>query len=243
MDTSAHLKRTIIKENIYSNSLGVTQQVRIYLPPGFNELISYPILYCQDGQDIFMYGRIATISNYLILEEDLQPFIIVGVDVDKKNRTNLYSPTGSLNDAYNKFFVSELVPYIEDKYVARQSGISRILIGDSLGATVSLHIALDYPDVFQHVISLSGAYFEPSQKRVSQETNLNWLHIWMLVGLQETSTQTDIGEFNFLHLNQEMNKVLLARNARVNYLEEEGKHIWGFWQKYIATGISYFLKS
>ncbi len=92
---SDYLKRTIVKETVPSRYLPEGQrELRIFLPPGYNEILSYPVVYCQDGEDFFNFGRIATQANKLILEEDMEPFIIVGVDVDKQKRTAEYAPDG-----------------------------------------------------------------------------------------------------------------------------------------------------
>lgn len=242
MSSSEYIKRTIIKEKIQSTFLEEYRNIRIYLPPGFNDLISYPILYTQDGQDTFFFGRITSIANYLILEEGLEPFIIVGVDVVKGKRTSEYSPAGRFNQQYKKFFAEELIPFVESKYEIRRDGIKRLLIGDSLGGTVSLDLCLDYPQLFQHLISLSGAYFETSLARIQLLNDLSWLNLWMIVGLQETEVKTDRGTFNFLDWNREAKEALEQRNVNLRYIEREGVHTWGFWQKVLPEAISHFLK-
>src|SRR5690606_16451863 len=132
-----------------------SRSLRVYLPPGYNEVLSYPVVYCQDGEDFFNFGRIATSAQQLILDEGIEPFIIVGVDVDKKVRTEEYAPDGSLHQAYVDFFAHELVPYIEDHYAVRTTPQERILAGDSLGGTVSLHIAFEPPEIITRIISMS----------------------------------------------------------------------------------------
>ncbi|EGL82642.1 esterase [Caldalkalibacillus thermarum TA2.A1] len=243
MSDKNYLKRTVIKESISSRYLDEERSVRIFLPPGYNELISYPIVYTQDGQDAFMYGRIATIANYLILEKGMEPIIIVGVDVDKKKRSSEYSPLGSRNEAYKRFFVEELCPFIESRYPLRQNGMNRILLGDSLGATVCLHMALDHPDWFQYVISLSGAFLNPTLAELSRASDLGWLNIWMLIGTEETEVETHAGTFNFLDWNRRAKSVLEQKGANLTYLEKKGKHIWGFWQKHLPDALMHYFGS
>ncbi|GJM69340.1 hypothetical protein HMSSN036_15560 [Paenibacillus macerans] len=110
MTDSRYLKRTIIKEEIDSKYLGEKRYLRIYLPPGYNEILSYPVVYCQDGEEFFNFGRIATHANQLILDEGIDPFIIVGVEVDTKVRTEEYAPFGNRFDAYTRCFTEELFP-------------------------------------------------------------------------------------------------------------------------------------
>jgi enterochelin esterase-like enzyme len=87
MNDSVFLKRTIVKETLWSKHLQEERKLRIYLPPGYNEVLSYPVVYCQDGEEFFNFGRIATLAGRLIIEEDVEPFIIVGVEVDVAVRT------------------------------------------------------------------------------------------------------------------------------------------------------------
>ncbi|MBN3527446.1 alpha/beta hydrolase [Paenibacillus apiarius] len=241
MSDSSILKRTIVKHDIPSNHLGGNRRVRVYLPPGYQEILSYPVVYCQDGEDFFNFGRIATHANKLIIEDDMEPFIIVGVEVDKKVRTFEYSPDGERFESYTRAFAEEIVPAIEQLYPVRTDWTEVILAGDSLGGTVSLHLALKYPEKFRQVISLSGAYYPYSLELMALEQELSWLHLFMIVGLQETAYTTDTGTYDFVDLNRKAKQTLEARGAHIQYAEHEGQHLWGFWQKHIPDALRFFL--
>ncbi|WP_274650686.1 alpha/beta hydrolase [Paenibacillus humicola] len=244
MTDARFLKRTIVKETVDSAYLPEGRRnLRVYLPPGYNELLSYPAVYCQDGEDFFNFGRVATIAGRLILDEGLEPCIIVGVDVDKKVRTAEYSPDGERHRPYAAFFGEELVPFIEAKYPVRRDPSERVLAGDSLGGTVSLHLALAFPHLFRRVISLSGAYYPESQRIAKQAGPLDWLSVYMIVGLQETAFETDRGVFDFVAMNRSMNEILTSNGAGVRYGEHDGRHVWGFWQQYIPDALKAFLRT
>jgi enterochelin esterase-like enzyme len=230
MDDSLYYKRTIVKERLASAFLGEERSLRVFLPPGYNELVSYPVIYCQDGEDFFNFGRIVTTMNRLIYDEGVEPAIIVGVDVDKAVRTSEYAPEGSRFSAYCRFFAEELIPFLENKYPIRREPANRLLAGDSLGGTVSLHLALDYPSLFRKVISLSGAFLQTTQDRIAIETDLSDLRVDMVIGLEETEVSTGRGSFDFLEANRTAKKLLVSRSCQVHYEEKPGKHLWGFWQ-------------
>jgi enterochelin esterase-like enzyme len=98
-----YYQRTIEKSYVPSTHLAEGgREVRVFLPPGYQELISYPVIYCQDGEQFFNFGRIATQATKLILDEAMEPMIIVGIDVDVKYRTEEYSPEG---DRFRALFV------------------------------------------------------------------------------------------------------------------------------------------
>jgi enterochelin esterase-like enzyme len=240
MDDTRYTKRTIMKEEVASALLSETRNVKIYLPPGYNELLTYPVLYCQDGEDFFNFGRTATHMTKLILDEGLEPALIVGVDVDKRLRNEDYSPDGSRFGAYCRFFAEELVPYVEARYPARRDRSARVIAGDSLGGTVSLHIALDYPHLFNRVLSLSGAFLASTRDRIAAESDLSWLQLYMLIGLQETAVETSRGTFDFLEENRRTRELLEARETDLFYEEKEGKHTWGFWQKELPACLKLF---
>lgn len=235
---SDYTKRTIVKEEVPSHHLQGTRSVKVYLPPGYNELVSYPVVYCQDGSDFFTMGRIATIATELILSEGMEPFLIVGVSVERSKRTSEYSAVGERNDAYKRFFADELIPYIESRYPVQNR--RRVLAGDSLGGTVSLHLALDYPELFPDVLALSGAFLQPTLDALSLESDLSWLNLWMIVGLDETSVETHMGDIDFVYWNRRAKDAFEQKNARLHYCEKPGVHTWGFWQKELPDGLRHF---
>lgn len=243
MSESVFLKRTIVKQTIWSNYLQENRKLRIYLPPGYNEILSYPVIYCQDGEEFFNFGRIATLAGQLILEEDIEPFIIVGVEVDVAVRTQEYAPFGNRFNQYLSCFAEEIIPYIEHSYPVRRTPNERIIAGDSLGGSVSLHLAISYPALFNRVLSLSGAFYPESRDILAAEKDLSWLNINMVVGLQETEYSTDTGIYNFVEMNRLTKELLEQRGATVSYREKDGKHLWGFWQKELPESLLYFLNT
>lgn len=243
MSDSVFLKRTIVKETIWSEHLQEERKLRIYLPPSYNEVLSYPVIYCQDGEEFFNFGRIATLAGRLIIEEDVEPFIIVGVEVNVAVRTQEYAPFGNRFNKYLACFSEEIIPFIENNYPVRRTPDERILAGDSLGGSVSLHLALAYPELFTRIISLSGAFYPESRELIAKEDDLSWLNINMVVGLQERDYQTDTGTYDFVQMNRDTKDLLESRGATVSYREKDGRHLWGFWQKELPESLLYFLNT
>ncbi|MFC0212519.1 alpha/beta hydrolase [Paenibacillus chartarius] len=243
MDTSRYYQRTVVKETLYSNRLQEERQLRIYLPPGYNEVLSYPVLYCQDGEQFFNFGRLATSLTAGILDDGLEPAIAVGVDVDTATRTAEYAPEGERHDAYLRFFAEELLPFVEERYPVRRTAGERIAAGDSLGGTVSLHLALAYPHLFGNVLSLSGAFFERTRLQLEEAGDLSQLRIHMLVGLDETEVKTERGTFDFVEANRLTREILLRAGANLTYEEKPGKHLWGFWQQELPAILRLFLQA
>ena len=200
-----------------------------------------PVVYGQDGEDLFNFGRIATLANKLIIDGDLEPFIIVGVDVDKKVRTSEYSPDGARHEDYIRFFAEETAS-LRGGALSRSAGSGRKAADRRFsGGTVSLHLALRYPKLWNRVFSLSGAFYEASQEIAQREEDLSTLKLYQYVGLQETDFETDTGVRDFVALNRDMHKILENKGAQIVYFEKDGKHQWGSWQREIPDGLKHFL--
>ncbi len=236
------IRRTVVKHAVRSAHLpeGV-RHTRVFLPPGYQETVSYPAVYCQDGEEFFNFGRIATIAQKLILEDDWEPFVVVGVDVDLKHRTSEYKVGGARYESYIRFFAEELLPDIEKHFSVRRAADGRVLAGDSLGASVSLSLALSYPDLFHRILSLSGAYYDVFQEQLADYVNLKWLNVWMIVGLQETAFRNDQGVFDIVAMNRRMKQLLEAGGANLIYIEKDGDHKWGFWQQELPGALAAFV--
>ncbi|MCI3923879.1 alpha/beta hydrolase-fold protein [Paenibacillus sp. TRM 82003] len=243
MSSNDYSKRTVLKETLFSEALGKERTLRIFLPPGYNELVTHRVVYCQDGEECFNFGRIATHATKLILDEGVEPFLVVGVDVDLPNRTDEYAPEGSRHEAYSTFFLSEMLPYVESKYPVRSEPGDRILVGDSLGGTVSFHLSLQVPHLIQKVVALSGAFLESSRTAAEGYGDLSWMKLYQLIGTDEVEVSTGRGTFDFLSANREMRAQLEAQGVELHYVEKPGKHLWGFWQNELPDALRWALEA
>lgn len=147
--------------------------IAIYLPPGYDNdrSLSYPVLYMQDGQNLFdpnlsfIHGqdwRLDETAQSLILRGSIEPLIIVGVDHAGVSRADEFTPTrdqrrgeGGRADAYGRMLASELKPWIDRHYRTRPGPDDTGLGGSSLGGLVSLHLGLTLPDVFGRLAVMS----------------------------------------------------------------------------------------
>lgn len=243
MQNANKTRRTIVKEQLMSDELGEIRNLRVSLPPGYSENTAYPAVFCQDGEQFFNFGRIVTFANQMILDGQAEPFLIIGVDVHPKLRTADYSPDGDRFEAYCRFFTEEMFPFIRQKYTRHDDPQRYVVAGDSLGGTVALHLAIEHPALFGNALLLSGALFESTRRRLSEQTTLNPLKIYMLVGTEETAVVTDRGEFNFLEENRKTWKLLEEKQATLHYEEQKGGHIWGFWQQHLPRALQLFFGS
>src|SRR5688572_33073724 len=119
--------------NFPSKILGNRRDVLVYLPPGYRRSPKrhYPVLYLQDGQNVFdaatsfagvEWGADET-AHRLIAAKLIEPIIIVAVANTGVDRIHEYAPTPARIDAskrikskgrlrsYGRFLVEELKPF------------------------------------------------------------------------------------------------------------------------------------
>jgi hypothetical protein len=109
-----------------SKILGNTREVTIYLPAGYDDRDDrrYPVLYMQDGQNLFdaerayipgQHWKLKEAADHAIGERTAAPIIIVGVDHAGTGRLDEYTPVkdekhngGGRADDYARMLVEEL---------------------------------------------------------------------------------------------------------------------------------------
>jgi enterochelin esterase-like enzyme len=223
---------TIKEHTIKSNELEEEILLLIYLPANFSPLYKYSLLIAQDGRDYFQLGRIGRLADEYLFGREIENLIIVGIPYKSvEDRRRKYHPDGEQNQAYIRFLAHELVPFLDKEYSTYHMGSTRALIGDSLGATVSLMTALQYPHTFGKVI-LQSPYVNDQVLEMAEgfkETAL--LDIYHVVGTRETEVHTTNGKTeDFLKPNRKLSSILSSRSAAYFYEEFDGGHTWSHWQ-------------
>jgi predicted alpha/beta superfamily hydrolase len=145
---------------VYSPELGNRRDLYVYLPPGYDEgAARYPVLYLQDGQNLFDdalsfagawgVGEAADAAARLGYEA-----IIVGIANVGSVRIDEYSPFidprlgGGKGERYLSFLVRTVKAMI-DRDFRTLSGRDHTLIGGaSMGGLLALYAFFRYPDIY-----------------------------------------------------------------------------------------------
>jgi predicted alpha/beta superfamily hydrolase len=189
-----------------SQFLKRARDVIVYLPPGYEieRDRRYPVLYLQDGQNLFdgatafifgQHWRVGETANALINEGAVEPLIIVGVYNAGEKRIDEYTPTkdrrsqiGGKADLYGRFLVEELKPFVDERYRTLTASEDTGLGGSSLGGLVSLHLGIKYPHVFGKLAVLSPSIWWDRRVILGKVRTLDTkpaLRIWIDVGTEE----------------------------------------------------------
>jgi predicted alpha/beta superfamily hydrolase len=143
---------------------GRSHAVRVYTPPGYSEnsLRRYPVLYMQDGKNLFFpeeaFGgqewRVDETMDRLDQMNSLRKVIVVGVA--PSDRMIDYTSPGY--EAYATFLTETIKPAIDAQYRTRPGPEHTVVSGSSLGGVVSLYLAWRHSSVFGSAMCLSSTF-------------------------------------------------------------------------------------
>lgn len=214
--------------DFHSATLGTARRVSIYLPPGYDESTTrYPVLYLQDGQNLFDPARafvpgqdwgLDETAERLIHAGAIAPLILVGIDHAAADRLDEYTPScdprrrvGGRLGAYRTFLVEELKPWIDARYRTRPEAVSTGLAGSSLGGLATLEIGFTRPDLFGRLAALSPSLWWGGRGILERARALDGhlgTAIWLDAGTHEGP--------GVLHHARMLKNILVRRGWRLN---------------------------
>ena len=194
---------SLLKKDFYIPQLQRFRCISIYLPPDYQSSAKrYPVLYLQDGQNMFDAGR-SSFGEWRIDETLNQLFddgdygvIAVAIDHGDIDRINEYAPYsnpqygGGQGDAYARFLVETLKPYIDQHFRTLPGRENTGILGSSMGGLIAQYTAMEYQEVFGKagVLSPSFWFSEMIFQQPQQIGKKAPMRIYYMGGTQESST-------------------------------------------------------
>ncbi|EGF91911.1 esterase family protein [Asticcacaulis biprosthecium C19] len=158
------------------------RDITVWVPDACQGVIRCSVLYMMDGQNVFTLSPysgadwgVADALPKLMAEHKVPPTIVVAVD-NIEARTREYMPQRVYDlmptdyqarirafegdqppnsDAFLKFLVTELKPFIDKTYPTVTGPEGTVIMGSSMGGHIALYAQGEYPDVFGASASLS----------------------------------------------------------------------------------------
>ena len=157
-----------------------SRDIAVWLPEGYQTGDSCDVLYMHDGNMLFdattTWNRqewcVDEVMDSMIQSGKIRPCIVVGI-YNTSDRLTEYYPDKTVQyvpeadrkkaktdnlagDAYLKFIVEELKPFIDERYKPLTSREHTFMMGSSMGGLISLYALCEYPQVFGGVACLSS---------------------------------------------------------------------------------------
>jgi enterochelin esterase-like enzyme len=169
-----------------------TRFLRVWLPPGYddteNEGRRYPVLYLNDGQNLFesatafagIEWQVDETAERLIREGAVPPMILVGMDNAAKDRIREYMPYRSMSPMmlgvqgrrYPDFLMKEVMPLVERTYRIATGPENTGLGGSSLGGLIALYTVMARPGVIGRLLLESPSLWASGRQAIKQSRSV-----------------------------------------------------------------------
>ncbi|MGA8214408.1 MAG: alpha/beta hydrolase-fold protein [Candidatus Sulfotelmatobacter sp.] len=172
-----------------------TRFLRVWLPPGYDDAENsgrhYPVLYLNDGQNLFeaatsftgVEWQVDETAERLVGEGTVPPLIIVGIDNATKDRIREYMPHRSIHPMmlrvqgryYPDFLMEEVMPFVERNYRVATGPENTGLGGSSLGALIALYTVMARPGVIGRLLLESPSLWASHRQAIKESRSVR---IW-----------------------------------------------------------------
>ena len=151
---------TLLNDAFFMPQLNGERRIWIYLPPGYKASNKrYPVIYMQDGQNIFDDST-AGFGEWGVDEildsmytAGVGSSIVVGI-ASGKQRLNEYNPFNNnvygagMGEAYISFISYTLKPFIDSAYRTLSTASNTTIAGSSMGGLIAYYAAITKPQIF-----------------------------------------------------------------------------------------------
>ncbi len=224
-----------------SEILDNERRVWVYTPPGYvpdGEPCHLLIIF--DGWGAIHWIPAPPVLDNLQAEGLIPPLVAVMPDSLGELR-NLELPC---HPPFAEFLAGELLPWVRQHYAVTSDPAQTVVSGASYGGLASSFAALQHPELFGNVLSMSGSYWWTPPGESEHE----WLtrqyvaaeklplRFYLDVGLLEVGNTPGDGPSQVV-VNRHMRDVLQAKGYPVHYAEFNGGHDYVCWQGTMADGL------
>jgi len=237
--------------------------LRVWLPPRYdaaeNKTRHYPVLYLNDGQNLFdrataytgIEWEVDETADRLIRQEEIPPLVVVGIDNAQNDRIKEYVPYRTFNPPilrpqgkrYPEFLIREVMPFVIERYRIARGPENTGLGGSSLGALISLYTVIDCEGIFGRLLLESPSLYI-AQRRLLKHTRffLQWQErIFLGIGTRESGR--DDKDRQVVEDVRELERILRRAgldNKRLRVRIDEGAvHSESEWAKRFPEALSF----
>lgn len=238
---------TVLDTAFFIPQLYRFRRIWIYLPADYHQHKALPVLYMQDGQNLFEDS--SAFSGEWGVDEclDTLPFtrlIIVGIDNGGDKRINEYAPYDmekygkGEGDLYLQFIVQTLKPFIDRRYHTIKGPRGTGIAGSSMGGLISYYALLRYPKVFGFAGVFSPSFwiapeiFSSTLKKGRKQKG----RVFFYAGKQEGETMVPLTLKAFTAM-QSVSKAVMTLQ-----IKDDGRHNEAAWRKMLPVFFGWILR-
>ncbi len=223
----------LVRYRLESEHLGQMRRITSYTPLN-HKYEALPVIYVQDGVAYYRVAKLHFVLEKLIAEKKIRPAHIVFIEnIDRELEYSYFFP-------YRQFMIEEVVPHAKANLACTNE---RIVMGASLGGLVSSVLAWENPEMFQSVVTQSGAFLGSPEDKDFYKSK----HSWLLERLKHEETKPlrwycETGTLEWLHkINSDIAGVLKEKDYNYQYQERNAGHNWVNWRNGLSSALSFVL--
>jgi len=232
------------------------KKIWIYLPENYDSGENFPVIYMQNGQDMFydnlaksrVSWRVAETMDELYYSENISA-IVVATENDNPNefspwltqKKNFFkAETEKINfgQEYADFLAKILKPYIDRNFKTDERALATAIIGSNTGAMESVYTGLKYNYIFGNicVFSINASLHKKKFEKFVSEIELGTSPSFYIYCGGMESNLKDKNE-DFLKTSTHLAQIMLKRGAKVrithdsmglNHESRWGQEFYGF---------------
>jgi predicted alpha/beta superfamily hydrolase len=247
------------RSRIFNN----TRFLRVWLPPDYDDAANtaarYPVLYLNDGQNLFepqtsftgVEWQVDETADRLIREGAVAPMIVVGIDNAGKDRMREYMPHRSMQpmfwrvygSRYPSFLIKEIMPFVARNFRIATGPENTGLGGSSLGALISLYTVSVCPGVIGRLLLESPSLWASNRQMIRQSRQVKrWPErVFLATGTAEVGKEDR--DRSVVHDVQELAAILRRAGLDEDRLrlvvEEGGTHHESAWARRFPEALAF----
>ncbi len=243
-----------------------TRMLRDLVPANYysphNAHRSYPVLYMQDGQNLFDEAtsnsgewHVDETVEHLVGGFKIPPMFVVGIDYAGAQRSSEYLPYPNAHSQdpaardpnevhgkdYVRFLLTEVMPFIEKKYRISRGAANTGLGGSSYGGDISLYTVLEHPRVFGHVLIESPVLGIGDGQLIKDAEKAKQLPPKMYLGIGTSETTDQQPNAQIVQSVEDLEKVLRAKGLGPSRLkvvvEQNATHNEAAWSRRLPEAL------
>ena len=245
----------LLSDSFDMGTLHKQRRILIYLPAGYTESNkAYPVLYMQDGQNLFDNGT--SYAGEWEVDETLDrmsgadalELIVVGIDHGGQERIDEYVPyklksyeSQVHGHNYVQFITQELKPYVDENYRTLPGREHTGILGSSLGGILSFYAAMEFGETFglAGIFSPSFELIDPKIPKEEIISPLKETRIYLMCGdLESEQMATEIKKM----VNEMIELGFEPENIHAKVVKG-GRHNEKLWKEEFGDAVRWLFKN